>query len=339
MQIKSVLIFILGFISAILLGVGVVFTRIDMNKANSVAPVIIVIAAVLGMLYILILYKKKGQGAPKIKYVLCSVGLVLMGSWLFFIASVYLLQDMLIYNQQHIDSNRIMWVKNNFKNVEEVSLGSDDIKLNGWYIKNSNSEKTPLIIYFGGGAEDITKRIPDFVKIKGWSTVLINYRGYGLSEGKPSEKSILNDSLKIYDYFYNKNEVDKKRIVVMGRSLGTGAAVYLSDKRDVFKTILVSPYDSMTGWLQGIVPFVPASLVMKSPFDSLSYAPSIKNDVLCIIGEKDRSVYPSKSEKLISKWGGKSTTHTINGAIHDSILYNEGCWNYINEFLKNSLED
>lgn len=97
----------------------------------------------------------------------------------------------------------------------------------------------------------------------------------------------------------------------MGRSLGTGAAVYLASIRDIYKTILVSPYDSQTNWLQQNVPFIPASLVMKSPFDSISHAPIVDNEVLCLVGDKDMSILPFQSERLISKWGGKHSLYTI----------------------------
>lgn len=121
----------------------------------------------------------------------------------------------------------------------------------------------------------------------------------------------------------------------MGRSLGTGPAVYLTANRNLYKTILVSPYDSMTKWLQNNVPFIPADLVMMSPLDSLSRASSINTKALCLVGEKDRSVLPSQSERLMSKWGGKNSLYTIKNENHDTILYSEELWDKVKIFLDN----
>lgn len=121
----------------------------------------------------------------------------------------------------------------------------------------------------------------------------------------------------------------------MGRSLGTGPAVYLTANRNLYKTILVSPYDSMTKWLQNNVPFIPADLVMMSPLDSLSRASSINTKALCLVGEKDRSVLPSQSERPMSKWGGKNSLYTIKNENHDTILYSEELWDKVKIFLDN----
>ena len=324
--------FIIGFVGMIFLGISIVLHRIDLNIASNIAPFILLISMV--MLYIFVTYKMI-EPKSKLKSIIFSITIVLAASWICFAAALFFLQDAIIYQRKIISNERLESIKSQYENVEEINILSGEAELHGWYIKNNDMiDKSPLIIYFGGGAEEISKRIENFIKIKGWSTVLINYRGYGLSYGNPSEKNIFKDTLNIYDYFSLSSEIDRDRIVVMGRSLGTGAAVYLSDNRDVYKTILVSPYDSMTNWLQQMVPFVPANLVMKSPFDSLSRASSIRSQVLCIVGDKDKSVLPSQSERLISRWDGKYSLHTIKGEVHDTILYSEECWDAIRMFLE-----
>ena len=70
--------------------------------------------------------------------------------------------------------------------------------------------------------KEVSYPVHEAEKFDGWSLALINYRGYGLSEGKPGEKNLCNDALVVYDYFVKRTDVDKNRIVAMGRSLGTG---------------------------------------------------------------------------------------------------------------------
>jgi hypothetical protein len=116
--------------------------------------------------------------------------------------------------------------------AEDITLQmKDGTRLSGWFVKNIQNGKSKMIIYFGGNAEEVSWMIDEADRFKGWSAVLINYRGYGLSDGKPGEKSLFSDALEIFDYFSNRKGVDSTRMVIMGRSIGTGvAAGRFSDK-------------------------------------------------------------------------------------------------------------
>jgi pimeloyl-ACP methyl ester carboxylesterase len=69
--------------------------------------------------------------------------------------------------------------------------------------------------------------------LRGVSFALFNYRGYGKSEGEPSESALFRDALEIYDLIAARSAVDKQRIVAMGRSLGSGVAAFLASQRPV----------------------------------------------------------------------------------------------------------
>ncbi len=132
-------------------------------------------------------------------------------------------------------------------NVTALDLTTPDgIHLRGWLVRNSTEVRTPLVIYFGGSGSESSEIIPFARKLTGWSVALVNYRGFGLSEGTPTHQNVLADALFIYDTLTARDDVDSSRIVSMGYSLGTGVAVYLSEQRPVAGTILVSPYDRWT---------------------------------------------------------------------------------------------
>src|SRR5207302_244523 len=85
-------------------------------------------------------------------------------------------------------------------NVEEVSIAAaDGVKLWGWLVKGDGTP-APLVIYFGGNAEEVSWLVDLADQFAGWSLLLVNFRGYGESEGKPGEKELLDDGLVIYDY-------------------------------------------------------------------------------------------------------------------------------------------
>ena len=96
-------------------------------------------------------------------------------------------------------------------NVEEVILvAADGTKLRGWMVKSARTS-APLVIYFGGNAEEVSWLAGVADQFAGWSLLLVNFRGYGESEGKPGEKELFEDALLIHDYA--KRRPDRKSVV------------------------------------------------------------------------------------------------------------------------------
>jgi hypothetical protein len=209
------------------------------------------------------------------------------------------------------------------------------IRIHGWFVKNVHQEKLPVILYFGGNAEEVSYLARYADKVKGWSLVLMNYRGYGLSEGTPSEKNLYYDALSLYDYLIRRDDIDRERIIVMGRSLGTGVATRLAQYRQVRGVILVSPFDSLISVGKEVFPFLPVHLLLRSRFDSLSRAPSISAPLLVIVAAHDDIVRPRHSKKLMEQWGGPVSLRVIDGEDHNTIHDNAQYWETMNAFLGN----
>lgn len=119
----------------------------------------------------------------------------------------------------------------------------------------------------------------------------------------------------------------------MGRSIGTGVATFLAEKRYASSVILVSPFDSLVSVAKEKCPILPVSLILKDKFDSLSRAPLIKSPLLILIGNKDILIPEGHSKKLGDSWGGKVKIEEIVGAGHNSIDDGVEYWNKIYEFL------
>jgi len=244
-------------------------------------------------------------------------------------------QDKLIFFPQSISVGQLQHIKNLGNKVEELTLTmKDGTKLHGWFVKNGRSEKLKTLIYFGGNGDELSYMVDMANKFAGWSVVFVNYRGYGLSEGKPSEENLFADSLEIYDYVVNRTDVDKTKMVVTGRSLGTGVATYVAANRVLAGVILVSPYDKLSSPGKEAYPFLPIEMLLKHNFDSISRAPTIKTPLLMLIATEDTVVSPLYSKKLAAKWGGEVLLQEIENENHDSILNNEKLWGKIGNFLK-----
>jgi pimeloyl-ACP methyl ester carboxylesterase len=244
---------------------------------------------------------------------------------------IYFFQERLIFFPQPLTQDPLK--ANPGAAIEEVSLvTADQVRLHGWLVKAAPTQTpAPLLIYFGGNAEEVSWLASTAGEYAGWSLLMFNYRGYGRSEGKPGEAELFADALQIYDYAAKR--AGASRIAVMGRSLGSGVAVYLAARRPVAGVILVSPYDSIESVAKGVYPFLPIRLMLKHRFDSLARAPGIKAPLLCLVASGDRVIPRPHSERLYAAWGGPRQWREIRPSDHDSVAGEPGYWQAIADFL------
>lgn len=247
--------------------------------------------------------------------------------------ALVLLQDKIIFPRSKLSEEAIA-VAAKKDNVDNIALKMHDgTEVRGWLVNNSKSEKSNLVIYFGANAEELSNLIPRVSKFDNWSIALINYRGYGASDGTPGEEELCSDSLDIYDYFASRNDINKNNIVIMGRSIGTGVATYLAEKRNTEAVILVSPFETLTSVVKEKCPILPVNMLLKYKFDSISRAPEIKSPLLVIVGSKDLFVPKWHSEKLAKAWGGQVEFEEITGAGHNTVDDGDEYWNNIYQYL------
>lgn len=160
-----------------------------------------------------------------------------------------------------------------------------------------NKGQNRAIIYFGGNAENVAFTAPEFEQEFGaYSVYLVNYRGYGRSEGSPSETELFSDALALYDQLMLTHE----RVFVIGRSLGSGVASYVASQRSVQKLVLVTPFDSIQSIAQKQFPIYPMSILLKDKFNSVARAGNINSDILILAAENDNIVRRYHTDKLVA---------------------------------------
>jgi pimeloyl-ACP methyl ester carboxylesterase len=246
----------------------------------------------------------------------------------------YLLQERIVFQPAPISGQRLDWIRENFQHIEEINLmAPDGVNLHGWLAKDTGQIKSSLLIYFGGNGEEVSGTLVDTHGFKGWSLLTVNYRGYGLSEGVPSEEKLFKDAFFIYDSLAGREDIDALKVVAMGKSLGTGVAVYLATQRPLTGVILVSPYDSVAGIVKEKYPFVPVNYLLRHPFDSIKLVPSVNVPMLALVATEDKLVPPWRSQRLVDAWGGKSELKLVEGKNHATIHSHEVYWESIGEFL------
>ena len=248
---------------------------------------------------------------------------------------LFLVQDKLIFFPQRITEEYAGGLAKSYPDVEEIKIITEDqVTLHGWFVKNKTSNKSPLIIYFGGNAEEVSYMIGNANQFSGYSLLLMNYRGYGLSEGSPNEIILCRDADLIYEEMVKRGEIDKEKIIVMGRSIGSGLAVHIADKKKVCGVVLITPYDSLVSVAQKKIRIAPVSLILRNRFESIRKAPTIKVPLLVLAARNDQVIPPCHTENLAEQWGGKVDIKILDGADHNTIQYADQYWETIQKFLR-----
>jgi len=235
-----------------------------------------------------------------------SIILVLVSIYLLFAVFLYVYQRKLIYFPMSVDPEF---------SADEISIDNQGTWLHGWVL---NPGKSRAVIYFGGNSEMVTHRREYFEKVfSDYSVYLINYRGYGKSQGRPSESGLFSDALAIYDGLIKRHD----SITAYGRSLGSGVAVYLAAKRPLQKLILLTPYDSVAAVAQSIYPIFPTRYLIEDRFDSASRAEDIDVPVLIASAEQDREIRLQHTLTLKQRFKPALVTYQmIAGAAHNDII-------------------
>ena len=171
------------------------------------------------------------------------------------------------------------------------------------------------------------------VLLADWAALLVNYRGYGLSLGQPSETMLCRDALALYDRATRRPDIDSGRVIVIGRSLGTGVATYLASQRPVAGVVLISPYDSLVQVAREAYSFLPVNLLLRHRFDSAARAPSIRAPLLALVAARDEVIRPERSRQLVQAWGGPARFEVLGGVDHNTIHSHSDYWRLIVAFL------
>ncbi len=199
-------------------------------------------------------------------------------------------------------------------------------------IEVRNEGRAKGLIYFPGNSEHYWEDPDTLAAMLPEHTLYFpHYPGYGRSEGTPSQAALFEMALKLYDTVAPRH----RQVDVIGRSLGSGVAVYLAARRPVKRLILVTPYDSIAALGQRRYPIFPVRLIIKDPFDSLRYAPEVKAETLVLLAEHDRVIPRRNSQHLIDSLRQSSVTvRILPGSDHTDILDHPDFAKVLEKFLE-----
>lgn len=196
----------------------------------------------------------------------------------------------------------------------------------------------PTLLYFYGNGMCLADCAGEFMKLRrrGFNIMIPDFVGYGMSDGKPSEQGVYATADACFDHLMQRSDVDAKRIVPMGWSLGAAAAIHLASTRQTPCLITVSAFTSMGEMARQLFPYMPTSLLLKHHFENEKKLRDVRIPIFIAHGTRDGIIPFSMSAKLAAAAGGKVTKYDVVDGDHNDVfdVGGTGLLDAISEFVE-----
>ncbi|MGD0464900.1 MAG: alpha/beta hydrolase [Tepidisphaeraceae bacterium] len=201
----------------------------------------------------------------------------------------------------------------------------------------ADSRKCPTVIFFYGNGACLAYSTDIFDRVRrlGANIIIPEYEGYGMSGGKPSESGCYAAADAAYDYLLGRDDIDPKRIVPMGWSLGAAVAVDLASRRPAAGLVTISAFTNLRDMAHRFVPWLPMSMILKYRFDNLGKLGGITCPTFIAHGTRDELISPRMAGRLAAAAKGKVTRYDVVDAGHNDVfdVGGEELWNRVGEFV------
>ncbi|MFO0954075.1 MAG: alpha/beta hydrolase [Isosphaeraceae bacterium] len=183
------------------------------------------------------------------------------------------------------------------------------------------ARRPTLLFFYGNGMclRDTVELVERFRRL-GANVLAPEYVGYGLSTGEPGEAGCYATADAAYDHLLTRRDIDPKRIIASGWSLGGAVAIDLASRKPVAGLAVFSTFTSMTDLGQTIMPWAPVGLLLKHRFESLKKLPSIGVPIVIGHGRQDSIVPQAMSEALAAAATAPVTRFTVGSADHNDFF-------------------
>jgi uncharacterized protein len=243
--------------------------------------------------------------------------LIGLAVYLALVAVMYFAQRSLMYFPE---SRRTAPTQAGLPEAEEILLDTaDGERVIVWHIPPRGDR--PVVLYFHGNGGALRYRVDRYRALTqdGTGLVLLSYRGYGGSSGRPSENGLIEDARAAYAFAAERYP----RLVVWGESLGSGVAVAIAAEKaaekKVVRVLLEAPFESAVSVAASVYPFVPVRFLMKDQFRSDLRIHNVTAPVLIVHGDRDTVIPIESGERLYSLIEGPKRFLRVPGAGHEDL--------------------
>jgi fermentation-respiration switch protein FrsA (DUF1100 family) len=232
--------------------------------------------------------------------------------------------NMIFYPDRHIDQTPDQV---GFKYEDVTLTTSDGIRINGWFLPspgqvNAHPGAKLTVLLFHGNAGNMSHRFEKLAVLRelGVDTFLIDYRGYGRSEGKPDEQGTYRDAQAAYDHLIQQRKLSPRSIVVYGESLGSAVAADLATKVNHGGLILEEAFTSVGDVGQKMFPFLPVRWLVWNKYDTLSKMSRVKVPLLIFHSRDDEIFNLRHAQRLLAAANEPKLLVELRGDHNDAFL-------------------
>ncbi len=243
------------------------------------------------------------------------------------VAAVYLMQGRMLYLASVPGRELTATPADIDLGYEDIAIETaDGIRLHGWFIPG---ESNRVLLFFHGNAGNISHRLESIRQFfgLGLSVLIIDYRGYGQSGGKTTEKGIYRDADAAWRYLTEERSVPASDIVIFGRSMGASAAAKLATRQQPLALIVESSFTSIPDIAQEIYPWLPARWLSHLRHATRDYVENVRSPVLVVHSRDDEIVLFHHGEAIFGAAQEPKTLLTLRGSHNDA--YVRDARNYI----------
>ena len=277
------------------------------------------------------------QTYQRAKSMFWSIILIFGGLYLAFMILLYIFQARLIYfpiKSLAASPTHLGLV------YEEVWLETEDgLRLHGWFIPAESALRT--VLFFHGNAGNISHRLESIEQFHrlGLNVFIIDYRGYGQSEGTPSELGTYRDGEAAWHYLVDQRQIPPEQIVIFGRSLGGGVGAWLAQKYQPGALILESTFASVPAVAAKHYPFIPVRLLARIHYNTLERIPEVNCPVLVIHSPDDEIIPYSNGESIFKAALPPKEFLQIKGGHNEGFLISQAKYEAgLRDFIKRHLD-
>lgn len=213
----------------------------------------------------------------------------------------------------------------------------DRVKLSGWFIPAEGASH--IVLFFHGNAGNISHRLESIALFHrlGLSVFIVDYRGYGQSEGSPSENGTYLDAAAAWRYLVEERGVDPEQIIIFGRSLGGAVATWLAHNHPPKALIIESTFTSVPDMGARQYPFLPVRLLARIHYNSLERIPQINVPILIVHSPDDEIIPYSHGQQLFQAANEPKAFLQLRGGHNEGFIisgqpYEEGLKSFIEKY-------
>ena len=266
-----------------------------------------------------------------------KVLLGIAGAYLVLVAVVWAVQDQLIY---YPNMGREIATTPAAHGVpyDDFTISTDDgEKLNVWWIPAANPRGA--VALFHGNAGNISHRVDYALMFReiGYSTLLVEYRGYGKSSGRPSEEGMYRDADAAWRWLTQSRGIPEKNVVLFGESLGGGVASRLAAHHAPKALVLASTFTSAADLGAEIYGFLPVRLISRFKYATIDRLREVRSPVLVLHSPDDEIIPYSHGRRLYEAANEPKAFVDLSGSHNSGFVYKRKEWvQALDDFLRKS---